>query len=476
MKFESSPIREHEEVPLADDGQWEDIVESWSRRDPRARKLAVSTGNNRTDDDASSSSSGNRSENRSYVVSIAVGENQRNEARLAELTSLVRSQGDQVAGSEIISLPRPNARMLLGSGKAAALAERAHAANANMLVVDASLSPSQTRNLEDATGFAVSDREAVILNVFSRNARSRRARIQVEIAHLQYLRPRIRGIGLEMDQQAGGVMGSRGSGETASELLARKLDGRLARLLKTSEKLDRAEANQRKRRSRCDRIALIGYTNAGKTSLMNALTSAGLSAADRPFETLDSTSRSLTRHGGEVLISDTVGFIRELPERLFSSFASTLAEIHEASLLAIVLDLADCELELHRDTTFEVIERLGANQIPRLIVFNKLDCLVEQPTPADLERLSGGYQFVAISSQSSESVSECKRRLLQTIRKRRPKRTIEVPYLASEAISLAYARTRVIEVVSSERGLVFTVEAEPQILDRIEKLVERSMS
>jgi GTP-binding protein HflX len=185
------------------------------------------------------------------------------------------------------------------------------------------------------------------------------------MAHLEYLRPRIRGIGLDMDQQAGGLMNARGPGETGSELLARQLDGRLTELRRQCTRLERAGQTQRSGRSSCKRIALVGYTNAGKTSLMNGLTAAGLSARDVPFETLDTTSRCLTRHGGDVLLSDTVGFIRRLPARLLASFETTLAEIREASLLAMVVDLSDPEWAMHADTTEAVLERLEAAEIPR---------------------------------------------------------------------------------------------------------------
>lgn len=176
-----------------------------------------------------------------------------------------------------------------------------------MLVLDAELTPSQMRNLEDLAGIPICDREGVILNVFLKHASTRRSRVQVEMAQLEYLRPRIRGVGIDMDQQIGGMVGSRGPGETASELLARKLDGRMAELKKLQLKFRRSEQQQRQQRGDCQRIVLVGYTNAGKTSLMNALTAETLSARDRPFETLDTTSRSLSRHGQKVLISDTVG-------------------------------------------------------------------------------------------------------------------------------------------------------------------------
>jgi GTP-binding protein HflX len=303
-KLSSNAVAEHVEVPLADEGQLEELVAHWNEQKADGPRP---------------------DESHSYVASLgAERDPQVRAAQLAEIVALVRSQGGHVVGQEICHLASPNARTLLGRGMAQELAVRARACGATMLVLDAELSPSQTRNLEDAAGMPVCDREAIILSVFLRHARTRRARIQVEIARLEYLRPRIRGVGLDMDQQTGGMSRARGPGETASELLARKLDGRLEELKKAQRKLELSSATQRRQRADCKNLVLVGYTNAGKTSLMNALTSACLSARDMPFETLDTTSRCLTRHGSEVLLSDTVGFIRRLPPRLLASFESTL--------------------------------------------------------------------------------------------------------------------------------------------------------
>ena len=204
VKLSSKPIVEHAEVPLADDGQWEAIVEHWQARGrPTAASGAEGNG--------------------SYVASVGPGRDPLvRAAQLAEIVSLVRSQGDRVVGQEVHPLTEPNPRTLLGKGAAEEMAARARAHGATMLVLDAELTPSQARNLEDAAGIPVADREAVILNVFLRHARTRRARIQVEVAQLEYLRPRIRGVGLDMDQQTGGMARARGPGETASELIARR--------------------------------------------------------------------------------------------------------------------------------------------------------------------------------------------------------------------------------------------------------------
>ena len=411
MKFHSKPIEEHAEVPLGDDGRWEHLVAHWKGRAGPPRPAAEAG-------------------NACYVLSVVRdGDAHLAEAQLAEITGLVEAQGDRIVGREVHRLRKPDPRTLVRSGVAERIAAQARDAGADMLVVDAELSPSQTRNLEEAAGLPICDREAVILNVFERHATTPRARIQVEIAHLQYLRPRIRGIGLNMDQQAGGIMGSRGAGETASELFARRLDGRLAELRRRLERLKRSDAAQRKHRVGCARVVLVGYTNAGKTSLMNALTSAELSVRDRPFETLDTTARCLTRHGGDVLLSDTVGFIRRLPERLFASFETTLAELREASLLVVVVDLSDPERASHLRTTQRILERLGANKVRRLIAFNKLD----QATDEDVEALAGDHPYAAVSARDPATVARLEDAILAHVRADHVVREVFVPYAMPDA-------------------------------------------
>jgi len=450
MEFESKPVEEHLEVPLADEGRWEEIVARWSRE--RGPSEARDSGN------------------LCYVVSVCLSKGTPlPDAPLVELLALVRAQGDRVVGQEIHPLRRPDPRTFLGRGTCQQIATRATACDANLLVVDAELSPSQTRNLEEATGLAVCDREAVILNVFLRHARTQRARVQVEIAHLDYLRPRIRGVGLVMDQQAGGVMRGRGPGETASELLARQMDGRLAELRKTLARLLRAGDSQRSGRKDCGRISLVGYTNAGKTTLMNALTAAGLSARDAPFETLDTTSRCLTRHGGDVLLSDTVGFIRRLPERLLASFESTLSEVRESTLLALVVDASDPEWRLHLDTTHGLLAKLQADGIPRFYVFNKTDRLPRPPADEVLRGLLQGHDFMALSAHDPEAVARLRSALVGAARPPQSRTRIFVPYQATKAMALVYGKCRVTTAEAADGGLFFTLEADPLLVERIER-------
>ena len=420
--------------------------------------------------DGASTSLGDDS--RSYVVSVVHGSDIFPKEREREILALSRAQGDRVVGHELYRLRTPDPRALFRIGAATAIAERAAAKGATVILVDAQLTPSQTRNLEDVVHLPVRDREAVILQVFGRQAKSRKARIQVEIAHLQYLRPRIRGIGLQMDQQAGGIIGSRGPGETASELLGRQIDGRLAMLKKAFEHVVTNAETQRRQRSDCKRIALVGYTNAGKTTLMNGLTDTKLSAADQPFETLDTTSRSLTRHGGDVLLSDTVGFIRDLPERLYASFESTLAEISDSSLLAIVVDMSDREHEQHIVETERVLERLGADQIPRFYVFTKVDQCNFYPTRWKQRMLSRGAPHLALRSQDSQALLKLRADLLEEVRRDQPTRAFVIPYGAKEATSIVYAHCRILEVEPQEQGMRFRIQADARWLKSIESALE----
>jgi GTP-binding protein HflX len=456
LKFISKPVSEHSEVPLADGGELESLVEHWSAREVSSVTL---------DHDTS----------RCYVVSIGSDRDAvARAAQMAEIVALVEHQGGRVVGQELCHLTRPNPRTLLGRGAAEAIAQRARDSGATMLVLDAELSPSQTRNLEDVAGIAICDREAVILNVFLKHARTRRAKIQVEIAQLEYLRPRIRGVGLDMDQQTGGNKNARGPGETASELMARKLDARLKELRRALAACAISAKTQRQKRAGCERIAVVGYTNAGKTSLMNALTHAGLSARDMPFETLDTTSRCLTRHGGEVVISDTVGFIRRLPERLLASFESTLSEIGEASLLLLVIDVSDPEHQLQLRTTLELIEKMGAHELPRFYVWNKVDRLEQAPDLEELARSSDGHPWVALSTRDARAVAELEAKLIATVRRQEEELSAFVPYTAAATLSLIFASCRVLRSHANDGGLKLRIRAAPAVISRVRHALERA--
>jgi GTPase len=449
MKFHSSTVSEHPEVPHADGGQLERTIERFSAAEPRLKEVSQS--------------------NRVYVVSVCIEkEPQVAAAKLREISSLVRSQGDELVGAETCTLSVPNSRTVLGSGRAQSLAERARALGANMLVLDLALTPSHQRNLEDVVLMAVCDREAVILNVFLRNARTPRAKMQVQLAQLQYLRPRIRGIGINMDQQAGGNAQARGPGETASELMARTLDARMHTLENGLRKLATRSLVQRDLRLSSKRAVLVGYTNAGKTSLMNALAKSALPVRDAPFETLDTTTRCLTRHGGDVLLSDSVGFIRQLPERLMASFASTLDEVAQASLVVIVVDASDCELASHLDTTHSMLARLGAADTPRFYVFNKSDCAALSPAHATL--LAQRHPWRAVSTHDPRAMEALREELVAACRASERELELTVPYEATHLLQLVYRSCRVIHTEALPAGLHLRCSGTDAALSKIETL------
>lgn len=451
MKFESKPIEEHEEVPLADDGELESLIQRFTNRNARPVR-SHTLGND------------------CYVVCVGDwSTDYSRDAQLAEIIGLTKAQGDRVVGSETVKQRQPDPATVLNSGKAKAAAERAAGLGANMLIVDAELKPSQIRNLEDLAGIPVCDREGVILNVFLRHAKTQTARIQVEIAHLSYLKPLICGLGVDMDQQAGGIMGGRGPGETASELLARRLDKRLADLKKALQRVQLAGEAQRSGRTQCKRIALVGYTNAGKTTLMNNLASTDLVAKDMPFVTLDTTVRCLTRHGGDILLSDTVGFIRRMPKRLLASFETTLAELREATLIVPVVDASDPEWEMHLATTHQMLATLGAEAIPRYYVFTKTDRLVAIPTEEVMGKIVPGYEYLFISNRDRRCVNELKETLIRRARADLKRAKVYLPYTASLALETVYRSCRVLDTETKPNGLLFSLEAEPYVIDLVER-------
>jgi GTP-binding protein HflX len=295
------------------------------------------------------------------------------EASVAELHRLARTLGTDVVATVTQRRESLHVGTVVGSGKLAEVKAVVGDPPIDALLVDHDITPSQARNLEKATGVEVLDRTAVILEIFRRHARSRAAKAQVEIVRLQYMVPRLRESGKGKDRQRGGI-GGKGAGESALELDRRKIRDRIAELTRELDALSEEQRTQRARRRDMSRVALVGYTNAGKSTLMRALTGSEVYVADQLFATLDTTVRPLhpLTHP-RVLISDTVGFIDKLPHGLVASFKSTLDEALEAGLLAQVVDASDDNFERQLQVTTEVLAEIGAGDVPRLLVFNKID-------------------------------------------------------------------------------------------------------
>jgi len=299
---------------------------------------------------------------------------------LAELAELVGNLRLEIVRKTLVRLRRVSPSLLIGSGKAAEIAELAKADGADVIVFDAALSPAQQRNWEELTGLAVIDRQEVILEVFADRAHTREAVLQVALARMEYSLPRLTRAWTHLSRQRGrGSLG--GEGETQLEQDRRVVRARIAQLKAELAEVVRQRAVQRSRRQRVPvpTVAIVGYTNAGKSSLLNALTGAHVLAEDKLFATLDPTTRQLELPGNrKVLITDTVGFIRRLPHGLVEAFKATLEEVVVADLLIHVLDATNPQVDKHRTTTLEVLAELGAGDRPTITVFNKIDLATER--------------------------------------------------------------------------------------------------
>ncbi|MBN8728779.1 MAG: GTPase HflX [Xanthomonadales bacterium] len=297
---------------------------------------------------------------------------------LAEFTELAGSAGASVVGSLGARVERPDPRYFVGSGKAEELKAHKEALEADLILVNHTLSPVQERNLERLTQCRVVDRTGLILDIFAQRARSHEGKLQVELAQLKHMSTRLVRGWTHLERQRGGAIGLRGPGETQLELDRRLLGERVKQLQKRLEKVEsqRATARRSRRRNALPVVALVGYTNAGKSTLFNALTGAEVYAANQLFATLDPTLRRLEGLDcGPLLLADTVGFIRDLPHDLVAAFRSTLSEAREADLLLHVVDAADPERDQHMADVAAVLTEIGAADLPQVLVFNKLDLL-----------------------------------------------------------------------------------------------------
>jgi len=332
------------------------------------------------------------------------------EAHLDELALLVDTAGADVAARVVQRRAAPDPATYVGKGKAEELHEISLAVDADTVVFDDELSPAQQRNLEKILGRTAIDRTDVILDIFAQNARTQEGRAQVELALLRHRLPRLRGRGKQLSQQAGAMgagaarapIGSRGPGETQLEIDRRRLLRRITKLEADLRALDKTRRTQRRsrHRSRLAGVSLVGYTNAGKSTLLNRLTDAGVLVEDRLFATLDPRTRRLDLPGGEsVLLSDTVGFVRKLPHGLVEAFKSTLEVVSDSDLLVHVVDSAAPDPEGQIEAVHTVLQEIGASGVPELLAFNKAD------VAPDIDRLLAAHPgSVAISALRGEGI------------------------------------------------------------------------
>ncbi|RXZ67555.1 GTPase HflX [Agromyces albus] len=410
-----------------------------------------------------------RLENVVLIGVYAQGAQDDAENSMRELAALAETAGARVLDGLLQRRPNPDPSTYLGSGKAEELRHVVAALGADTVIADTELAPSQRRALEDVVKVKVIDRTAVILDIFSQHAKSREGKAQVELAQLEYLLPRLRGWGESMSRQAGGQvggagagMGSRGPGETKIELDRRRIHTRMSRLRKQIVAMKPAREAKRANRKRnaVPSVAIAGYTNAGKSSLLNRITGAGVLVENALFATLDATVRRNTTADGRVYtIADTVGFVRNLPHQLVEAFRSTLEEVAAADLIVHVVDAAHPDPAGQIATVREVIGELGARDIRELVVFNKADLV----SPEDRLVLRGlEPDAIFASARTGEGVRD----VLAAIARMLPDPAVEidllVPYDRGDIVSTLHETGRVLSVEYNEEGTRIRALASPE--------------
>ncbi len=361
---------------------------------------------------------------------------------LDEFAALLDTAGAEVIGRLVQRRDRPDPRTYLGAGRLAELKETAKESGADLIAAATELTPGQQRALEDALSIRVVDRTAVILDIFAQHAKTAEGKLQVELAQLEYSYARQEGLWQHLERLGGGV-GTRGPGESQLESDRRLVRNRMGALRRRLRGVARSRETMRGRRlaSAIPRVALAGYTNAGKSSLMNALTGAGTSVDDALFETLDPTTRALEVGAHKVLLSDTVGFVRDLPHQLVEAFTSTLDEVRDADLLLHVADATESEArrEVQAEAVESVLEEIGAGEIPRLVVVNKVDRLAPDERTALANRFPDA---ILTSAHSGAGLDEVRRRLADLARGRLTAIDVTIPYARGELLSSVYAAGR----------------------------------
>jgi GTP-binding protein HflX len=375
---------------------------------------------------------------------------------LDELESLAESAGACVAGRITQDVKGIDPAFFIGRGKVADVEQLLQERSANLVIFDDDLSPAQQRNLEDSLGVTVIDRTGLILDIFAQRARSREGKLQVELAQLSYLLPRLSGKGIALSRLGGGI-GTRGPGETKLEMDRRKIKGRMSRLKKDLEQIRNVRSTQRRSRKFNGQYlaALIGYTNAGKSTLLNRLSHAGVVAEDRLFSTLDPTIRRL-QGVGKVLLSDTVGFIRKLPHQLIAAFKATLEEVAEASLLLLVVDISSPFVEEQVASVNAVLQEIGIQEKDTLYVLNKIDRV---PEPGLIRLWQRRLEpAVAISARTGAGIEDLIAYINSWMTRRMPRVCLRLPLSEGSAIDRIYKNGTVLH--TEYRGADVLLEAQ----------------
>ena len=390
------------------------------------------------------------------------------ENSLAELANLAESAGAQITGEITQKLKRIDPRTFVGRGKVEELRAKANDTHATVAIFDNSLSPVQARNLETEAKIRVIDRSQLILDIFARRARTLEGKLQVEVAQLTYLQPRLtrQWSHLSRLRASGGGVGTRGPGETQLEVDRRRLRERLARLRKRLRDVERTRGIQRNRRLEVPypTAALVGYTNSGKSTLLNALTGAEVEVADRPFSTLDPTIRRLrVGEGATLMLADTVGFIDRLPHTLIEAFKATLEEVRTADLLLHVVD-ASSPLAVERmEIVDRVLDEIGASASPRILVFNKTDLIDHTP------RLGAAHDYVCVSARTGRGLDLLSQAVARFFARMRQEVRVTLPTSRGDLVAMARRDGRVLSEEYEDGRVTVRALVTTQMAGRLRK-------
>jgi GTP-binding protein HflX len=363
--------------------------------------------------------------------------------RIGELKNLTVSAGADVEDTIYFKQPRPNTKYFINTGKLEQIKNIVEQNYIELVIFDNEITPTQQRNLQAKLDTKVLDRTALILDIFAQRAHSREGKLQVELAQLNYILPRLTGRGIELSRLGGGI-GTRGPGETKLEVDRRKIRKRIIMLKKKIDRIGVQRDTQRKRREEREvyQIALVGYTNSGKTTLLNSTTDADAYVEDRLFSTLDSTTRKLNKFpNSEILISDTVGFIEKLPHQLIASFKSTLEEVRRSNLLLLIIDVSNPYYENNIYSVRRVLKEINVWNKPVILVFNKID----KVSDSYIEKLKIKYKnAVFISALKKIGIRELYLRIKNFVEKHYINITVKIPYNESRLISFIYNNCQVL--------------------------------
>ena len=392
------------------------------------------------------------------------------EISMEELAALVDTAGGDTVAIIMQSRPTPDPRSFIGDGKVREMKELIAMNDCDLAVFDNELTPSQMRVLSEELGVKVLDRSGLILDIFAQRAQTREGQLQVELAQYKYLLPRLTGMWTHLVRQtaSGGSspIGTRGPGETQLETDRRHIRRKIQKLEEELAAVRKVRSTQRRRREKNDMpvVALVGYTNAGKSTLLNCLTGSDIPANDRLFDTLDTTTRRLRLdETQEVLLSDTVGFIRKLPTHLIEAFKATLEELSYADVLLHVIDISNPEWEAHARVVDGLISQLGASETPCLRVFNKCD--------AYIGILPHGDDIVCISARSGEGADALVSKLLEMLDRGKKQVRLEIPYSDAGIVDLLKREAAVLSMEYTDTGITAEAIVTPDVLGRVKKYI-----